>query len=109
MKKIIAIILVVALTAAISVGITLAYLTDREEAVNVFTMGNVEIDLNESFDDGTELRISEIKNSLIVCLRSCNDPIEPSGLSSSVPALGMFSGVEKVFEYSASIREISFF
>ena len=44
MKKIIAWLLVVALTAAISIGATLAYLTDTDEDVNVMTLGKVKID-----------------------------------------------------------------
>ena len=44
MKKILAWLLVVALTAAIAVGGTLAYLTDTDEDVNVMTLGNVKID-----------------------------------------------------------------
>ena len=44
MKKILAWMLVVALTAAVAVGGTLAYLTDTDEDVNVMTLGNVKID-----------------------------------------------------------------
>lgn len=44
MKKAIAWMLVVALTAAIAVGGTLAYLTDTDEDTNVMTLGNVKID-----------------------------------------------------------------
>ena len=44
MKKIIAWILVLTLTAAVSIGATLAYLTDTEETTNVMTVGKVEID-----------------------------------------------------------------
>ena len=44
MKKVIAWILVLALTAAISIGVTLAFLTDTDEDVNVMTLGNVKID-----------------------------------------------------------------
>ena len=44
MKKIIAWLLVLALTAAISIGATLAYLTDTDEDVNVMTLGKVKID-----------------------------------------------------------------
>ena len=47
MKKIIAMILVIALTAAISVGATMAYLTDTDEDVNVMTLGNVKIEQHE--------------------------------------------------------------
>ena len=44
MKKVIAWLLVLALTAAISIGATLAYLTDTDEDVNVMTLGKVKID-----------------------------------------------------------------
>ena len=44
MKKIIAGLLAIALTAAVSIGATLAYLTDTDEDVNVMTLGNVKID-----------------------------------------------------------------
>ena len=44
MKKVIAWLLVLALTAAISIGATLAYLTDTDEDVNVMTVGKVKIE-----------------------------------------------------------------
>ena len=55
MKKIIAWLLVLALTAAISIGATLAYLTDTDEDVNVMTVGKVKIDQleYERVDDET--------------------------------------------------------
>ena len=55
MKKIIALLLVVVLTAAAAIGGTLAYLTDRDSEANVFTVGNVDIDLNEDFNQGATL------------------------------------------------------
>lgn len=55
MKKIIAWLLVVVLTAGVAIGGTLAYLTDRDSEANVFTVGDVNIDLNEDFDQGTTL------------------------------------------------------
>ena len=56
MKKIIAWLLVLALTAAISIGATLAYLTDTDEDVNVMTVGKVKIDQleYERVDDETK-------------------------------------------------------
>lgn len=54
-KKIIALLLVVALTAAVAIGGTLAYLTDRDSEANVFTVGDVNIDLNETFNQGAAL------------------------------------------------------
>lgn len=44
MKKFVAWLLVLALTAAVSIGATLAYLTDTDEDVNVMTLGKVKID-----------------------------------------------------------------
>ena len=49
-KKIIALCLIVALAATAVIGGTLAYFTDTDEATNTFTMGNVQIDLKETFD-----------------------------------------------------------
>ena len=44
MKKVIAWLLVLILTVAVSIGATLAYLTDTDEDVNVMTLGQVKID-----------------------------------------------------------------
>lgn len=49
-KKLTAIFLCVALVAIAIVGASLAYFTDKDEATNTFTMGNVKIDLQETFD-----------------------------------------------------------
>lgn len=47
-KKILALVLCVALAAVAIVGGTLAYFTDTDDQTNTFTMGNVEIYLRES-------------------------------------------------------------
>ena len=52
-KWLLAIALVLSLTMAIS-G-TLAYLTDRDTVENVFTMGNVDIEVEEEFDQNSPL------------------------------------------------------
>lgn len=44
MKKIVAWLLVLTLVAAVSIGATLAYLTDADEDVNVMTLGKVKIE-----------------------------------------------------------------
>lgn len=49
-KKILALCLVVALAVTAVVGGTLAYFTDTDDATNTFTVGNVNIDLQEKFD-----------------------------------------------------------
>lgn len=55
LKKILVWTLVVSLTAAAAIGGTLAYLTDRDSEANVFTVGDVNIDLNEDFNQGATL------------------------------------------------------
>ena len=50
-KKLIAISLVVAMLAVAIVGGSLAYFTDTDEETNTFTIGNVAIDLRETFDE----------------------------------------------------------
>ena len=55
MKKIIAIVLAALLIAGVSIGATLAYLTDRDSEVNTFTIGDVTIDLEEEFEQGATL------------------------------------------------------
>lgn len=55
MKKIIAFLAVVALTATLAIGLTTAYLTSTDEDVNVMTLGNVKIDQieKERAEDGS--------------------------------------------------------
>ncbi|MBE6974053.1 MAG: hypothetical protein E7436_00960 [Ruminococcaceae bacterium] len=55
LKQIIAVVLVLTLVAAASIGITVAYLTDRDSKANVFTVGDVSIKLHENFADGATL------------------------------------------------------
>lgn len=54
-KKLLTIIIAAALVASLAVGGTLAYLTDRDAEVNIFTVGNVEIEVEENFSQGAEL------------------------------------------------------
>ena len=63
MKKVLAWLLVLALTAAISIGATLAYLTDTDEDVNVMTLGKVKIDQleYERIDDETANEKAEVQ------------------------------------------------
>ena len=51
-KKILAFALVMMLTFATAVGMTVAYLTDDDEETNVFTVGKVKIELHEADRDG---------------------------------------------------------
>lgn len=49
-KKILSLCLVLGLAATAIVGGTLAYFTDTDDATNVFTTGDVDIELEETFD-----------------------------------------------------------
>lgn len=53
-KKILSIALVVAMIAVIAAG-SLAYFTDKDSAENKFTVGNVDIQLNEKFEQNSKL------------------------------------------------------
>ncbi len=55
MKKFLALLLVMVMCVGAGIGGTLAYLTDRDSEVNVFTVGNVDIELTENFSQGAEL------------------------------------------------------
>ncbi len=61
MKKVISALLVVAMTAAISIGATLAYLTDTDDDVNVMTVGQVKIDQLEYERVDTETKDENAK------------------------------------------------
>lgn len=54
-KKLIAIFLCVALAAVAVVGASLAYFTDKDSKTNTFTVGKVDITLDETFVDGSKL------------------------------------------------------
>ncbi|MBQ7800371.1 MAG: hypothetical protein IJ370_07740 [Oscillospiraceae bacterium] len=55
LKNILLMALSLVVVAALAVGGTLAYLTDRDSKVNVFTIGDVSIELQEEFEQGTKL------------------------------------------------------
>lgn len=54
-KRVLSIALVVALVAALVAGGTMAYFTDKDVADNVFTVGNVDIQLIENFQQNSKL------------------------------------------------------
>ena len=68
-KKILSVVLAVALVASLAVGMTVAYLQDTDSDVNVMTMGNVYIKQNEQERvDTNELADAANKGmDLIVC------------------------------------------
>lgn len=54
-RKIVLLAVALVMVAILGMGSTLAYLTDYETATNVFTVGNVDITLNEDFKDNSKL------------------------------------------------------
>ena len=60
-RKILAMVMALALTAALAVGGTLAYLTSHDSVTNTFTVGNVQIKLNEAKanPDGTLVHLQQ--------------------------------------------------
>lgn len=56
-------VLSIVLSLAMATGGTLAYLTDRDATANVFTVGDVDITLTESFEDGAELIPGSVNNN----------------------------------------------
>lgn len=54
-RKIVLLAVALMMVAILGFGGTLAYLTDYETATNVFTVGNVDITLNEVFEEGSKL------------------------------------------------------
>lgn len=54
-KKVLAVSLIVALLAIAVVSTSLAWFTDTDEVVNKFTVGDIEIEQKEDFEQGSEL------------------------------------------------------
>ncbi len=54
-KKSLVLVLSLVLALAVGLGGTLAFFTDRDSETNIFTVGNVDIDLSEDFEQGAEL------------------------------------------------------
>lgn len=54
-KKVLALFMAFVMVAGLSVAGTLAYLTDRDSKANVFTVGDVSIELNEEFNQNDTL------------------------------------------------------
>jgi len=63
-KKILALCLVVVLAITAVTGATLAYFTDTEEQINTFTVGNVDIEIEEIFPDKELMPGSKTENNL---------------------------------------------
>lgn len=74
-KKLMSTLLVVAITAGIAIGGTVAYLTDRDSKANVFTVGNVSVRLDETFveENANLVPGKDIKKEVKVTNTGAND------------------------------------
>lgn len=63
-KTILSAALALSVTAILAVGGSLAYFTDNDAEDNVFTMGNVDIELNEEFEQNSKLYPGEEKDAV---------------------------------------------
>ena len=59
-KKVLAVLIVLALAAVLAIGTTVAYMTDSEQKVNTFTVGDLDITLTEpAWDDTVDGKVME--------------------------------------------------
>jgi len=72
-KKILALCIVAIIAVTAIAGASLAYLTDRDSAENVFTFGNVEIQLNETFKDNKLIPGKDLTKEASVTNTGIND------------------------------------
>ena len=54
-RKLMLVAIALCMAAILLAGGTLAYLTDTDEKVNTFTVGNVQIEIDENFTDKSKL------------------------------------------------------
>lgn len=106
MKKFIALLLTVILTASIAVGGTVAYLQDTETAHNVMTLGNVQITQNEyqrvQNADGTypTQNIDGINSYILENYDNTGKALYPA----IIPNGGTVNGVKWDYDKDASVR-----
>lgn len=111
-RKILAIALVACLAVVAIAGASLAYLTDKDEAVNVMTLGNVNIEQYEKDVNGEEF-VQNQDLFPMVDLRADGDDILVKGANGESvfnPAMknviDKFVTVENTGDYSAYVRTI---
>lgn len=99
MKKKILIAISYVLILALGIVGTLAYLTDRDAKVNVFTAGDVEIELSETFEQGVELMPGKVITKKPT-ITNTGDNAAYVWLTLSVPA-----ALEGVIEWDEAFAE----
>lgn len=100
-RKILMLAMSVCMVAILAVGGTLAYFTDEDQATNVFTVGNIDIELDETFDpeDGEDILPGE-KIEKIVNVNNIGSNPAYVRVHIAFPAI-LDSGSEDQPEYAA--------
>ena len=106
-KKILALALVVILAITAVAGASLAYLTDKDQAVNVMTLGNVAIEQYEKDRWGGAF-VQNQNLFPMVDLRGENDPVVVDGLFNDAMknVIDKMVTVENTGNYAAYVRTI---
>lgn len=107
-RKILSLAMALSIVAIMAVGATLAYFTDTDKAENVFTIGDVEITLNEVFDEDNAKLIPgvDIQKEVTVTL---NEGSEDSYVRVHVAVPSMLdSGSEDQPQYAAYNNTLHF-
>lgn len=99
-KKLTAIALVICLMAVAVIGGSLAYFTDNEKAENVFTTGDVKIDLIEKFDKDNAKLLPGIDVEKLVTVKNTGSENAFVRVHIAVPAI-LDSGSEDLPQFAA--------
>lgn len=105
MKKILAMVLSLALVATLAISGTVAYLTDDESAVNVMTVGKVDILLHEEQRSETgDLEDFEDNKNLMPAVGSAQGPKDDWGMPTPENYVDKIVRVENIGESPAYVR-----
>lgn len=105
-KKIMSLCLIAVITVMAIAGASLAYLTDTDEADNVFTIGNVQIALHEQQrnEDGTALEAFKDDKILMPIVGSAQGEKDKFGLSTAANYVDKIITVKNTGESAAYVR-----
>lgn len=108
MKKTLALCLTIAICATMALGGTLAYLTDTEEAVNIMTVGRVDIELIEQQrDENGELEDFEQGKQLLPIVGSAQGEKDKWGMPTAENYVDKVVTVENTGNTPAWVRVIT--
>lgn len=110
-KKITALCLCIAMVAIAIVGASLAYFTDTKTAANTFTLGNVEIALDEADINGGESRVTSNSYTVMPGAECPKDPIvhntgdNSAYIRGKVTVADWTAELAKYFDYQGELKD----